>query len=169
MADYEPAFTQQHAFSTVDALVKSWNLAPYVHHVRHVRDRAEQGQDFVVIFSMPQPTKPVSPVMAQAKFNVRPPRGEGDAPKATYTVETQKQRFPAEQPIRKHWLDAVIRRKMIVTDSTKTFVKTGKLAPPVPFVPGKYMAEAAMKAEAASGLRDNAHSTDGALQDLAVA
>ena len=35
------------AFEAVDGLCQSWALGSYVHHVRHVKDRAEQGHDSI--------------------------------------------------------------------------------------------------------------------------
>ena len=114
MAEEEaPADPMRVGFKAVSDLVKSWRTGNYVFHVRHLQDNAEKGQDFLVIFSIPQPTKPVPEHVAQATFTVKmPPDYEEDqTPKISYTVETQKQRLDASLPIRKAWLDAAVRRK----------------------------------------------------------
>jgi len=156
------------AFEAVDGLCQSWALGSYVHHVRHVKDRAEQGHEFLVIFSMPQPTKPVPELVATATFTVKP-RGEGEAPKVSYIIEKQKNRFPGERPIRKQWLDAAIRRKAIVLECSAMFADKGRLPQPLAFVPGKYKAAQAIADAAFDGADENQERLMEAANDLADA
>ena len=156
------------AFEAVDGLCQSWALGSYVHHVRHVKDRAEQGHEFLVIFSMPQPTKPVPELVAMATFTVKP-RGEGEAPKVSYIIEKQKNRFPGERPIRKQWLDAAIRRKAIVLECSAMFADKGRLPQPLAFVPGKYKAAQAIADAAFDGADENQERLMEAANDLADA
>lgn len=139
--------SHKEAFQTVDRLVKSWSLGEYVHHVRYVKDQ-DQGQEFVVIFSKPQPTKPVPELVVNATFLVRPPRFEGDMPQVSYTIESQKQKLSGQRPIRLQWLDAAMRRKEMMASASAGFAKTGKLPEPLAFVPGKYKALEALEQEA---------------------
>lgn len=141
-------------FHAVDDLVKSWSVGEYVHHVRHVKD-TDSASEFLVIFSMPQPTKPVPELVAQATFTVKPAMDEEAPPKISYTVETQQQRIPGHLPIRKQWLDAALRRKQVVAGVSHMFATTSKLPVPQPFVPGMYKATDALVATAEEGLDDN--------------
>lgn len=155
-------------FKAVDELVKSWATGDYVHHVRHLRDRDDGAQDFLVIFSIPEPSKPVPEHVAQATFHVvpPPPDDEEGVMKITYTVETQKQRLPSRLPIRKAWLDAAVRRKRMVGASSQMFAQTGRLPTPQAFVPGMYKAQAAIEAEAMDGLEANEERLQRAMHDL---
>ena len=110
-------------FHAVDDLVKSWSVGEYVHHVRHVKD-TDSASEFLVIFSMPQPTKPVPELVAQATFTVKPAMDEEAPPKISYTVETQQQRIPGHLPIRTQWLDAALRRKQVVAGVSHMFATT---------------------------------------------
>ena len=94
---------QKAGFKAVSELVKSWRTGDYVHHVRHLADKGTAGHDFLVIFSLPQPTKPVPEQVAHATFTVRMPEAgdEEAAPKISYTVEMQHQRLDGSLPIRK--------------------------------------------------------------------
>lgn len=167
-------WTHKQSFSAVDDLVKSWSLNEYNHHVRLLRDNAERGLTFLVIFSQPQPSVPVPPVVAHATFTVVAPSTEGGAPKITYVMETQRQALPSHLPIRKQWIDAAIRRKERVAGITRMFAQTGRLPAPVAFVPGQYKAGAALAETALDGLEDNeermveALGELGAAQDVAV-
>jgi len=172
VSDMGGPWTQKRAFATVDELVKSWSLGEYQHHVQLIRDRAEQGTDFQVIFSIPKPTKAVPDYVATATFTVMPPRAEGDAPRTMYTVESQRQRLPSKQPIRKQWLDSAIKRKKMVASATSMFNTTGKLPPPVAFVPGMYKLD--LSAQAMDGVDDtedrlfDAMAQRGEAQDVAA-
>jgi len=143
------------AFGTVDKYIKSWNIAPYVFHVQHQRDRLEQGQEFLVVFSTPQPTMPAADVVVTATFTVRPPREEGRAPKVTYSIETQKAQHSADRPIRRTWLNGAIRRKRMIQDGRVVFENSGRLPQPMAFVPGKYKAAEALANAAYDGADEN--------------
>lgn len=142
-------------FHAVDDLVKSWTTTgDYVHHVRTVKE-SDDACEFLVIFSRPEPTKPVVEHTAEATFHVKPSYDEESPPKITYTVDTQQQKIPGHLPIRKQWLDAAIRRKQTVMGVSHMFATTSKLPQPQPFVPGMYKAADALADTAMDGLADN--------------
>ena len=145
-------------FKAVSELVKSWRTGDYVHHVRHLADKGTAGHEFLVIFSIPQPTKPVPEHVANATFTVRMPSAgdeEEAAPKISYTMETQHQRLDGSLPIRKVWLDAAVRRKRKVLADSRMFAQASRLPAPVAFVPGAYKAEAAVVATLIDGAVEN--------------
>ena len=83
------------AFKAVSELVKSWSIGDYVYHVRHIGDKGSKGLEFLVIFSIPEPTLPVPSQCANATFLVKLPEEDAEesaVPKISYTVETQQQR-----------------------------------------------------------------------------
>ena len=93
---------QKAGFKAVSELVKSWRTGDYVHHVRHLADKGTAGHDFLVIFSLPQPTKPVPEQVAHATFTVRMPEAgdEEAAPKISYTVDDLKKIMQAANKAR---------------------------------------------------------------------
>ena len=158
-------------FEAVSSLVKSWKLGDYVHHVRHLKDNGMSGQEFLVIFSIPQPTQPVPGHTAQAYFTVKlPPEGDEDddppPPKIKYRVETQQQTLDGSLPIRKVWLDAAIRRKRKVLGDSRMFANESKLPAPVAFMPGQYKADAAVVDSAMMGYDENQERLLEAMADL---
>lgn len=141
------------SFRAVDSLIKSWNTGDYVHHLKHTKEKGEDDHEFLAIFSIPVPTKPVPERVALAKFYVS---GAADgAAQISYEYESNQRRLPGRLPIRKQWLDAALRRKQIVTDCSVMFARQGKLPQPQPFVPGMYKASDAVLATAMGGLDDN--------------
>ena len=166
----EKAWTLQKAFSAVDEKVKSWRLGEYQHHVRHLKDNNSRGtSNFVVVFSIPLPAKPVPEFVAQATFTVVPPREYGESPKVTYTLETQRQRLPGTLPIRRVWLDAALRRKQRVAQVSADFATTGRLPKPEVFLPGQYMAAQTLAEAAFDGLDENEDRLADAMQTLGEA
>ena len=151
----EEAFPLSKAFAAVDGPIKSWGLRPYQHHVRHVRDHGDKGQEFLAIFSIPEPTLPVTKVVASATFMVRAPRDAGDPPKVTYTIEAQRAKLPIDRPIRRAWLDAAIKRKRSIQEVRASFKKEGRLPQPLAFVPGKYKAAQALDDAKFDGMDEN--------------
>jgi len=138
MADTVVRDLEREGFEAVSELVKSWRTGDFVHHVRHTRDKGLQGHEYLVIFSIPQPTKPVPEHVAQATFTVKMLEG-GDSPKITYVIESQQQRLDATKlPIRKVWLEAALKRKRKALSDSRMFELQKKLPPPQPFIPGQY-------------------------------
>jgi len=156
MADEEARSSLHVAFEAVSTLVKSWKLGDYVHHVRHSKDKGGGKQEFVVIFSVPAPTKPVVEQCAYATFTVDVPEEEEAAPKVTYKVETQQQKLDGYAlPIRKAWLDAAVRRKRRMVADTTMFTNYSKLPPPQAFIPGQYKADLDIVGAANAGYGEN--------------
>jgi len=152
MAESDPI---KRGFQAVSDLVKTWKVGDYAHHVRYVREKSMQSE-FLVIFSLPAPTKPVPEHVAMATFYVRLTDEEGASPKIVYCLETNHQKLDAYKlPIRKFWLDEAIKRKRKVLADSKMFQQEAKLPMPKAFIPGQYKAEALIVDEANNAFLDN--------------
>ena len=139
-------FSDQHAFSAVDGLVKSWDTGGYKYHIKFLK-RGSEGADFVVVFSTPAMDMPMPQTTTSVSVNVKPPDdASGGLPRMTYSLESQRSLINSTEPFQLAWIDRMLMRKRAIGQLQDFFMQTGSLGDaPRAFVPGEYAAALAMQ------------------------
>lgn len=136
-------FSAQKAFEDVEAMVTSWGLRPYAHHLEML-DESEDSCLISVLFSKPTAYKPIPEYVAS--LTARVVQGAAGLLTLTYALEGELTERPASERLGARSLDRLIDRKGAVAARAQRYYESG--SPPLPraFVPGEYMAAATLEA-----------------------
>ena len=129
---------QRAAVGHCENMVKEWDAPGYAFHVKLTGDDGYGGYDMSVLFSKPEPDRPVPPHICTVFVRVNIQGQDDPYPSLSYRVESESTQRQSRVPLQVGWIDRIIERKGRSSARTEQFARTKTLPEGRAFAPGEY-------------------------------